>query len=73
MEESIANWVRNLPDHRIEALMKVMTVTAYIHSKIPANIKKKLIEALVESGELSLANLPTREEIDWFESEFCKK
>lgn len=73
MEESIANWVRNLPDRRIESLIKVMTVAAYIHSKIPANIQKKLSEALVESGELSLANLPTREEIDWFEAEFCNK
>lgn len=73
MEESIANWVRNLPERRIESLIKIMTVAAYIHSKIPANIQKKLIEALVESGELSLANLPTREEIDWFEAEFCNK
>lgn len=73
MEESIANWVRNLPDHRIEALMKVMTVTAHIHAKIPSNIQKKLIEVLVESGELALVNLPTREELDWFETEFCKK
>ena len=73
MEESIADWVRNLPDHRVESLIKVMTVAAYIYVKIPANIQKKLIEALVESGELSLANLPTREELDWFATEFCKK
>ena len=40
MEEPIANWVRNLPDSRIESLIKAMTVTAYIHAKIPANIQK---------------------------------
>ena len=73
MEESIADWVRNLPDEKIVSLMKIMASAGMVYKKIPPKIRDKLLEVLLTSGELKKEYVPTKEDIEWFAKEICNK
>lgn len=65
-------WKRGSISHMaiLFGVLTALRANEFIHARWD---EIELIEALVESGELRLANLPTREEIDWFETEFYNK